>query len=384
MRDLVNKHVVVISHKLCWYDDDGQVRTRGGFPYQMQALANVYGSVTLVVPVLKDGEERVGSVVTSSNVDVIPLEPIMVRGLLRKWFLVLWCFRGIGVIRRAIRNAHIVHVPLPSDIGSIGVAVALIARQRLLIRYCGQWDSPSSAVQRAWMLFAKYYRSGSVLFLATGEDDLPPSRLSHLHWIFSTGMTENQGTRYGSVRRLRSDEPIRIITVGRLEGKKGTAEAISALVQLQERHGRRATLDVIGSGGEMPVLRRLASDYGVADSVVFHGELSHDEVLQRLEASHVFCLPSRSEGFPKAVVEALTCGLPCVTSSVSVLPRLLREGGGMVTDGSIDSIVEGILNLTNDAGVYEQHSQRALEIGKRYTLEKWAAQIYKLTPGDWL
>jgi glycosyltransferase involved in cell wall biosynthesis len=69
---------------------------------------------------------------------------------------------------------------------------------------------------------------------------------------------------------------------------------------------------VIGDGPELPALRTLASDLGVADRVEFLGQLEHDAALRELARCHVMALPSEDEAFGVAYAEALACGVPAI------------------------------------------------------------------------
>jgi glycosyltransferase involved in cell wall biosynthesis len=69
---------------------------------------------------------------------------------------------------------------------------------------------------------------------------------------------------------------------------------------------------VIGDGPELPALRSLARELGVADRVEFLGQLDHDAALRELARCHVMALPSEDEAFGVAYAEALACGVPAI------------------------------------------------------------------------
>jgi teichuronic acid biosynthesis glycosyltransferase TuaC len=69
---------------------------------------------------------------------------------------------------------------------------------------------------------------------------------------------------------------------------------------------------VIGDGPELPSLRALAAELGVADRVEFLGQLDHDAALRELARCHVMALPSEDEAFGVAYAEALACGVPAI------------------------------------------------------------------------
>jgi glycosyltransferase involved in cell wall biosynthesis len=115
----------------------------------------------------------------------------------------------------------------------------------------------------------------------------------------------------------------------------------------------------------------------VADRVTFHGQVGHELVLDVLDAGDVFLFPTSSnEGFPKAVGEALACGLPVVASAVSVLPSLLDHGAGIVLrEVTSRAIANAVEDLRSAPDVYAAMSRRAIELAQTLTLERWATEV---------
>lgn len=129
------------------------------------------------------------------------------------------------------------------------------------------------------------------------------------------------------------DEPRVVLFVGNLVPVKGVDRLLKAfkVVQGSCLHGNGKleacpTLHIIGSGPEEKRLRKLAHDLGIADSVQFLGRKSQEEVAAAMREAHCLCLPSRSEGMPNVVLEALACGTPVVATAVGENPYLIEDG----------------------------------------------------------
>ena len=70
-------------------------------------------------------------------------------------------------------------------------------------------------------------------------------------------------------------------------------------------------------------------------NVVLRGEIGPDDVLQHMKAGDLFLFPTRTEGFPNAVLEAMASGLPVVATRVGAIPEMVEEGkGGLLVDGA--------------------------------------------------
>src|SRR6185437_7900373 len=111
--------------------------------------------------------------------------------------------------------------------------------------------------------------------------------------------------------------------VGNLAAEKGADVLVEAMGALARR-GRAADLAIIGAGALEPALRARVAALGIEGRVRFLGRRVHDEVPQWISAFDVLCLPSRREGCPNVVLEALASGRPVVASEVGGVPELLR------------------------------------------------------------
>lgn len=211
---------------------------------------------------------------------------------------------------------------------------------------------------------------------ATGGAPGPPSiRNPNVEWVFSSSLRQDQLQDRPS-RSLPEDGHFRIAIACRLEPRKGADIVIQSMPMILQEFPK-ATLDVIGDGSELAALRKLSESLEVGAAVQFHGKLSQKAVLEVLQYSHVFCFPtSASEGFPKAVLEALAVGLPVVTTRVSVLPELIQCGCGLLVDEPDPTkLAEAVGRLLSDGRLYSEMSLRARITAKQYSLENWQKQI---------
>jgi glycosyltransferase involved in cell wall biosynthesis len=148
-----------------------------------------------------------------------------------------------------------------------------------------------------------------------------------------------------------------LITVGSLAQRyKGIDVLIRALRELSDR-GRRCQLVVIGEGRYRAELQQLANDLRVETH--FTSQLERAALIARLDRADLFVLASRTEGLPRALLEAMARGLPCVATRVGGIPELLDEAvlcdGGSVTqlvervgavlDGAVDANEQAARNL---------------------------------------
>lgn len=121
---------------------------------------------------------------------------------------------------------------------------------------------------------------------------------------------------------------IRIVSVGSLERPyKGFDVLIDALAAYRRARGSLdLQLKIIGEGRCRAALERRVGQLGLGQSISFLGQLSSGEaVSEELDRSDLFVLASRTEGLPRAMIEAMARGLPCIGTNVGGIPELLAQ-----------------------------------------------------------
>ena len=370
--------LAVISHKVCWPSDESPTgyATDGGFPMQIGAISELFDETEIVVPISQE-KRRDGLIpLVGSNASVRALAVPQGNGFARKILFLSWLLTNSRSIWKSIKQADAVHTPIPGDVGTIGLLIALIQRKPLFVRHCGNWLVQRTAAERFWRWMMEAFAGGRNVMFATGGSDSPPSTKNpNVSWVFSTSLRQAELVRT-QPRELPKDGAIRLIIACRQEDRKGTDIVIRSMRSIAEMFPN-VVLDVVGGGSRLEELRSLARSIELGDMVEFHGHVSQKKVIDLLCNAHLFCFPtSASEGFPKAVLEALACALPVITTKVSVLPMLVGNGCGLLLeDPTPESMAEAVKRVCSDPVLYRTMSLNALETARGYSLERWRDQI---------
>jgi phosphatidylinositol alpha-1,6-mannosyltransferase len=187
---------------------------------------------------------------------------------------------------------------------------------------------------------------------------------------------------YAARPRTWHPEPHEAVMVCTLElNIKGVEVAISAVRALLDR-GKKVRLRIVGDGLLRPQFERQATDLGVAGQVLFVGAVSGGEgVRAQLDQSDVFLMPSRQEGLPRAMVEAMARGLPALGSEVGGIPELLGSQeifslgpADLVHADTLqaETVADALQQLLTDPARYEALSARNLEVARGYANEALA------------
>jgi len=145
---------------------------------------------------------------------------------------------------------------------------------------------------------------------------------------------------------------LELVSVGRLVPEKGHRILLEAFRLLRER-GVLVHLTLIGAGQDLAALQGFANRSGLGDSVTFTGALSHERTLAQLRRADIFALASFAEGIPVALMEAMSLGVPCVSTSIAGIPELIRSGidGLLVPAANPAAFAEALESLTSDSAL---------------------------------
>lgn len=171
-----------------------------------------------------------------------------------------------------------------------------------------------------------------------------------------------------AVRERSSRKTPVVLGVGRLKAPKDFSTLLQALARLQPGTYRA---QIAGEGAERKGLELEARELGLADSVDFLGE--RRDIPDLLRGADVFVLPTRSEGLPMSVLEAMAAGLPVVASAVGGVPELVdSETGLLVPAGDAPELARAIDRLLRDSELRERLGAAGrARVEDQFGLDSW-------------
>ena len=323
---------ISMAHLLARLAPSIEVTVVGVDPAIVRHLADARpGSATRMVPRPRTGGRDVRSLRAHLRV-LREVGPDLVHANLASPWSCQYCIAGAGLLRR------------PRVVAVYQLAVPPISR--------AQWRAKRLTARAVDRHVGVGERTSREIEALVG---LPARSVQTIH----NGVPDNQ--------RAASERPPlgRLVgSIGRFEQQKGFDVLIKALALLED-----VSLVLVGNGSERQQLQELAAEVGVQERIVWK-EWTEDP-RSDLRALDVFALPSRFEGFPLALLEALLARAAVVASDVGSVAEAVRDGetGLLVPAEDPDALARAIRRLLDDAGL----GRRLGEQGRRHVLERFTA-----------
>lgn len=285
--------------------------------------------------------------------------------------------RNWPIIRRAVSASDLVWLRLPAS-----NALLTLAACRLTGVPCFGWLAGSVSEVVAGQprsrltagpagLLARAYDAVSTLAAREGP-------LIRLDSDMSTSVVtmEDIATLANRPERGRSDGRSRIVWAGRMAPEKGLPDLIRA-AQLLLEDGLDVELSFIGDGPVRHEIEDAAVGLG-SGRAQFHGYVGdRTRYLELLAEGDVLVHPSRAEGLPKVIVEAMAVGVPVVATAVGTVPDLLAGGerGRLVPPAQPDALRQAIADLLADGRARERLARAGQAYAADHTAEAQARRL---------
>lgn len=229
-----------------------------------------------------------------------------------------------------------------------------------------------------WCLkrFDKVFCVSNVIYTALIQSGFSDNHLHYLHNAVDS-VAGNSSYDSGQLREEMGCTPqdTLILSVGRLSPEKGLK---ILLWSFKEKYSdtKNVKLIIAGDGPQRSELEEIVKEIKIAEQVVFTGH--RDNIQDYYKVANLFVMPSLTEGFPMALLEAMQAGLPVIATKVGGIPDIIESGvnGLLIEAGNIESLGDALEMMLSDPPRAAQLSRNGKETVKvRYAAEPWARQI---------
>ena len=412
-------------------------------PYEkeMQLWAKYADEILLCCPVWKEDKKLLVTKVTFPMLPAIELKEFDVLSLKNAVAAIPTILQNLGIIYKAMQQADHIHVRCPGNMGLLAAVVQIcFPKKKKTAKYAGNWDpkakQPFTYKMQRWLL-SNTFLTKNMQVLVYGEW---PKQTSNIKPFFTAtysakeiqtaastfpnelslqGESKSAANAFDSAQsdklviasqlslqeesrsaanafdsapsdkrvvasqltlraESRSRQNYKFIFVGTLSKGKQPLHAIQLVAQLHQ-NGIKATLDLYGEGVLRIALETYINRHNLQEYISLKGNQTKETLKNAYQTSHFLILPSKSEGWPKAVAEAMFWGCVPVVTPVSCVSYMLNNGKrGLLLTGNMGKDVAALIKLVAQPADYKRKSKAAQEWSQHYTIELFEEEIQKL------
>jgi glycosyltransferase involved in cell wall biosynthesis len=280
-------------------------------------------------------------------------------------------------IFKACLWADHIHLRCPGNIGLLGCLVQMLFPHKpKTAKYAGNWDpkaiQPLSYRLQKWILNNRFL-TRNMQVLVYGEW---PGASKNILPFFTATYSEKEKTQLP--KRDYAGE-LRFVFAGSLSPNKHPMKALDWVFQLQKTQHLTVRLDFYGDGSESEKLSDFIQKNNLEEHVKLHGNQPKEVLKKAYQTADFLLLPSQSEGWPKAVAEAMFWGAIPIVSAVSCVPWMLDFGKrGLFFETDVHKTTERFVSLIKNPEVLQKMAALAADWSRNYTLERFEVEIVKL------
>jgi glycosyltransferase involved in cell wall biosynthesis len=378
---MLRMRLAIVSH-VVHYRWDGELFAYAPYAREIEMWADLFEGVLIAAPCRNTVPAGDCALLGRHNISIVPQPEVGGEGLRNKLGL-LWRVPGMmWGLARTFREVDAIHVRCPGNLGLLGALMGPLFSPRLVAKYAGQWTSypgePSSVRLQRRILRSRWWH-GPVTVYGHWPGDPP-----HIIPFFTSVLSEAQIARARAASgRKGCHRPLRLLYVGRLSAAKNVDTLLEALRAVRAR-GHELGCTIVGDGPERGRLQLLCKQFELEKIVDFAGGIEFDHVLDFLEESDALVLASETEGWPKALAEAMAFGLICVGSNRGLIPQMLADGRGFVVPPrDAAALTEVLAKISSDPEALWDMRQRAAAWAQRFALDGLKEALRALLESRW-
>ncbi|WP_281228117.1 glycosyltransferase [Flavobacterium aquiphilum] len=347
-------------------------------PYvrEMNIWAKYVDEVIIVAPIIQTPCSAIDSSYNQENIKFFKIENINLLGFKSICNAIFKIPKISWQIFKAMRQADHIHLRCPGNVGLLGCFVQLLFPYKpKTAKYAGNWDpkakQPWSYRLQKWIL-SNTFLTRNMQVLVYGEW----KKMTHnIKPFFTASYSEKEKL---PINDLDLKGVIKFVFVGTLSPGKNPLYAIQLVENLYKK-GYNVSLDIYGEGEERLTLENYIEWNGLEKYIVLKGNQNQNVITEAYQNSHFVILPSKSEGWPKAIAEGMFWGCVPIATNVSCVPFMLDSGNrGVLLQKELDLDIQQLEPILNDGECFDTKRKKSSDWSRKYTLDFFESEIKKM------
>ncbi|WP_027126484.1 glycosyltransferase [Gelidibacter mesophilus] len=281
---------------------------------------------------------------------------------------------------QVMRQADHIHLRCPANVSLVACfAQIFFPNKKKSTKYAGNWDPNSNQpwtyrLQQA--ILRNTFLTRNMQVLVYGEW---PNETTNIHPFISATYYEDEKVAFNPKDYTQT---LSFVFAGALVVGKRPLLTIQIIERLHHK-GIPVLLHMYGDGLLMPELQEYVKTNGLESVVVLYGNQDKRVVKASLVEAHFNILPSKSEGWPKAVAEGMFFGCIPIATPVSCVGWMLGEGSrGILIEAELEAAVERIVTAVTTSDL-DAMAKAALTWSQQYTFDRLEADIGRVLAGSY-
>lgn len=374
----MKKLVVVSSAPLVYIKE--QWFLYGPYEKEMQLWAKYANESQFCCPIWKDDKKLLITKVSFPMLPVIELKEFDVLSLKNAFSAIPSMLQNAVIIYKAMKQADHIHLRCPGNMSLISSVVQIaFPKKKKTAKYAGNWD-PNSKQPLSYrlqkLILSNTFLTKNMQVLVYGKWE---NQSKNIKPFFTATYSEKESQK-SEVRsqKLLFEPPYKFIFVGTLSKGKQPLYAVQLIEELNKL-GKKVSLDFYGEGVLRKELEQYIQANALQELVHLKGNQTKETLEKAYQESNFLVLPSKSEGWPKVVAEAMFWGCVPIVTPVSCVPYMLDYGNrGIVLQMNLEYDTKQIEKVLQDTSCYTKMALNGMEWSREFTTDKFEKEIQKL------
>ena len=370
---------------------DGKSHLYAPYEKEMQLWAKHADEIQFCCPVWREDKKLLIAPISFKVDGIVELQEFDITSFFNKLKAIPFAFVALVKTYRAMKQADHIHLRCPGNIALLACLVqVLFPNKKKTAKYAGNWDpnsqQPWSYRLQKWIL-SNTFLTRNMQVLVYGEWEGSSKNIKPFFTAtYSESEIQNSEFRIQNELSLRAksrtnETLIHFLFVGTLSPGKQPLYAIQ-LVEALYRQEKNVLLDLYGEGVLRTDLERYIAENKLETLIVLKGNQTKETLLKAYQSHHFLILPSKSEGWPKVVAEAMFWGCVPIASAVSCVAYMMGNGSrGVVLQENLDQDVRQIATIINNQEQYKKMASDGQSWSRQFTTDKFEIEIKKLLRG---